>query len=503
MTEAKAQAGIEAGIDSGLDARADSGSSASPPPSSGQREWGRWFGRPGRSLTRRLIWLAAAWILIGLAVAAVVLTAVFQESALRRLGNTLGDTIDEAVVASVITPEGEVFVGEIQDARTQRLLSGKYWMVAEPGPRGALHVLARSASLGNADLEYGYDLADRLRGAFGQTISYNAEDGPKGEPLRIAASMKQLPGRRQPVVFFAGIDRSDVDADTRQFATVTWIAMLLLGAGLVAAVFIQVRVGLRPLFDLGDEISNVRQGRSHRVEGGYPLEIQPLAEQVNRLLAHNQETVERQRTHVGNLAHALKTPLAVMLAEAGTTPGVLPDMVRKQTKVMQDQVDHHLRRARAAARAAHGLGERTDVSEVLDELAVMLERVFEEKGVEIDWRAPDDLAFLGERQDLQEIFGNLLENAAKWCHRRVRVSAGPSMPGQLIAVVEDDGPGLPADQRDTALKRGTRMDEDTPGTGLGLSIVDELTRAYGGRVTLSDSSLGGLKVVLELPAAEG
>lgn len=468
-----------------------------------RREWGRWFGRPGRSLTRRLIWLAAAWILIALAAAALVLTAVFQESALRRLGNALSDTIDETVVAASITPEGEVFIGEIQDARTQRLLSGKYWMVAEPTSPGDMHVLARSVSLGRMELDHAPDLTDRLRAAFGQTISYNAEDGPKGEPLRIAASMKQLPGRDRPVIFFAGIDRSDVDADTRQFATVTWIAMLLLGVGLVTAVFIQVQVGLRPLYDLVDEIAHVRQGRSHRIEGVYPVEIQSLSEQVNRLLAHNQETMERQRTHVGNLAHALKTPLAVMLAEAGTIPGVLPDMVRKQTRVMQDQVDHHLRRARVAARAAHGLGERTDVSEVLDELAVMLERVFEEKGVEIDWRAPDDLAFLGERQDLQEILGNLIENAAKWCVRRVRISAGPSTPGQMIVVVEDDGPGLPENQRDKALKRGTRMDEDTPGTGLGLSIVDELTRAYGGRVTLGDSAMGGLKAVLELPAAEG
>ena len=465
------------------------------------KEWGRWFGRPGRSLTRRLIWLASAWILVALLVTGVVLTSVFQESALRRLGNMLGDTIDEAVVAASITPEGEIFIGEIRDARTERLLSGKYWMVAEQGRDGQLQVVARSASLGRADLEYAPDLDERLRAAFGQTISYNAEDGPKGEPLRIAASMKQLPGRTAPVVFFAGVDRSDIDADTRQFATVTWVAMLL-GAGLVSAVFIQVRVGLRPLFDLRDEISDVRKGRSHRVEGVYPLEIQPLAEQVNRLLTHNQETVERQRTHVGNLAHALKTPLAVMLAEAGTSEGVLPDMVRKQTKVMQDQVDHHLRRARAAARAAHGLGERTPVGEVLDELAVMLERVFETKNVEIDWRAPDDLAFLGERQDLQEIFGNLIENAAKWCRRRVRISAGPSVPGQMVVVVEDDGPGLPADQRDAALKRGTRMDEDTPGTGLGLSIVEDLTRAYGGRVTLADSDMGGLKVLLELPAAE-
>ena len=472
-------------------------------PSAAGREWGRWLGRPGKSLTRRLIWLASAWILIALVVTGIILTSVFQESALRRLGNMLGETIDEAVVAATITPEGEVFIGEIQDARTQRLLSGKYWMVAELGEDDRVEVLARSASLGDADLDHDPDLGQRLQAAFGQTISYNAEDGPKGEPLRIAASMKQLPGRTAPVAFFAGIDRSDIDADTRQFATVTWIAMLLLGAGLVTAVFVQVRVGLRPLFDLGDEISDVRKGRSNRVEGQYPLEIQPLAEQVNRLLAHNQETVERQRTHVGNLAHALKTPLAVMLAEAGNQEGSLPDMVRKQTRVMQDQVDHHLRRARAAARAAHGLGERTPVGDVIDELAVMLERVFEDKGIEIDWRAPDELAFRGERQDLQEILGNLMENAAKWARRRVRISAGGSLPGQMIVVVEDDGPGLPADQRDAALKRGTRMDEATPGTGLGLSIVDDLTKAYGGRVTLGDSDMGGLKVILDLPAAEG
>ena len=184
-------------------------------------------------------------------------------------------------------------------------------------------------------------------------------------------------------------------------------------------------------------------GKAARIVHSYTTEIQPLAEQVNRLLDHNQETVERQRTHVGNLAHALKTPLSVMLAEAGTHKGDLPDMVRKQTEVMKAQVDHHLRRARAAARAAHGLGEKTPVGEVVDELAVMLERVFQSKDVEIDWRAPDDLAFLGERQDLQEILGNLMENACKWSTRRVRVSAGASGLGQMIAVIEDDGSGRP------------------------------------------------------------
>ncbi|MFN4042123.1 MAG: sensor histidine kinase [Brevundimonas sp.] len=472
---------------------------AEPAPDASSRTPFGWFKRPGRSLTRRLIWLASGWIVLALAITGFFLTSLFQESALRRLGAMLSQTIDELVVATTATPQG-VTVAEIRDSQTLRVFSGKYWAVAEPAAEGRLRMVARSTSLWDSDLSVPDDLPPRLNQAFGQTISYNAV-GPAGEPLRVAASMKQLPGRNAPVVFLAGIDRSAVDADTRQFATVTWVTLLILGLGLVLAVFIQVKVGLRPLYDLRNEIAAVRKGKAARIARAYPLEIEPLAQQVNRLLDHNQETVERQRTHVGNLAHALKTPIAVMLAEAGTSPGMLPDMVRRQTKVMQDQVDHHLRRARAAARAAHGLGESTPVPEVLDEMAVMLERVFASKGVEIDWRAPDDLTFLGERQDLQEILGNLMENAGKWSKRRVRVSAGPSGLGQMVVVVEDDGPGLPADRREEVLKRGARLDEDAPGSGLGLSIVDDLTRAYGGRVTLADSDMGGLKVVLELPAA--
>lgn len=475
------------------------------PARSGGYDWGRLFGRPGQSLTRRLIWLASTWILLALVIAALALTHAFQESALRRLGAMLNETIDEIVVAASRTPPGEK-VEQIQDARTLRLLSGKYWQILEVHPDGRLTPLARSTSLWNYDLNLPADLPQRLELAFGDVITFNT-NGPKDEarkpePLRVAATMKTIPRHDRPVVFLAALDRSEVDADTRQFATLTWIALLVMGAGLVSAVFIQVRFGLRPLFDLRNEIAAVRKGRAARIVHNYPLEIQPLAEQVNRLLDHNQEVVDRQRTHVGNLAHALKTPISVMLAEAGNEEGALPELVRRQTRIMQGQVDHHLRRARAAARAAHGLGEKTPVPEVLDELAVMIEQVFRSKDVEIDWRAPDDLAFLGERQDLQEILGNLIENAAKFSRRRVRVSAGGNGLGQMVVVVEDDGPGLPADLRDEVMKRGSRLDESAPGSGLGLSIVDDLTRAYGGRLTLNDSDMGGLKAVLELPAAE-
>ena len=472
------------------------------------RTWGRWFGRPGRSLTRRLIWLASAWIILALVLTGWALTNQYQESALRRLGNVLADTIDQVVLATNARTDGALAVGEVLDDRTQAALSGKYWAVAEPGPDGRLRVLVRSPSLAGENLTIPADLPGRLTAARGAVISYNDPDGlrpggegPLGAPLRVAASMKQLPGRTAPVVFLAGIDRSHIDRDTQQFATFTLTALLILGLGLVIAVFLQVQIGLRPLYALRNEIADVRKGKAARIVRSYPVEIQPLAEQVNRLLDHNQETVERQRTHVGNLAHALKTPLSVMLAEAGTQKGQLPDLVRRQTEVMKAQVDHHLRRARAAARAQM-LGEVTPIEPVLDEMAVMLERVFEDKGVVIDWRAPEGLAFRGERQDLQELLGNLMENACKWSRRRVRVSAGATGLGQMVVVVEDDGPGLPEDQREAALQRGSRMDETTPGSGLGLSIVVELTRAYGGRISLADSELGGLRAVLELPAAE-
>jgi len=465
--------------------------------------WDRWFGRPGRSLTRRLIWLASAWIVLALVLTGWALTSQYQESALRRLGNELGDTLDEVVIATNAGPDG-IVVAEIRDARTDRALSGKYWAVAELDGTGGVRVIAGSPSLAGEELAVPRGLPDRLMAATGTMISFS-DPGflrpPLRQPLRVAASLKSLPGRREPLVFMAAIDRTNIENDTRQFATFTWSSLLILGLGLVIAVFLQVQIGLRPLFSLRNEIADVRKGKAARIVHSYPMEIQPLAEQVNRLLDHNQETVERQRTHVGNLAHALKTPLSVMLAEAGTQTGILPDMVRKQTEVMKAQVDHHLRRARAAARAQL-LGERTPIAEVLDEMAVMLERVFEEKSVEIDWRAPDELGFRGERQDLQEILGNLMENACKWAKRRVRISAGPTGLGQMVVVVEDDGPGLPADQRDAALERGARLDETTPGSGLGLSIVVELTRAYGGSITLADSDLGGLKVLLELPAAE-
>ena len=282
----------------------------------------------------------------------------------------------------------------LTDSRATRAYSGKYWEIAEAAG-GGLHGLARSRSLWDSALTGPPGGPAALTALAGKPLYYNTE-GPVKEPLRAAALLTHLPGRAAPVIFMAAEDRSPVDSASRGFAAVTAGALVALGLGLVLAVFIQVRVGLAPLFALRREVAAVRTGKAERLAGEYPSELKPLAEELNALVAHDQEVMERQRTNVGNLAHALKTPLSVMLSEAERHPGGLAEVVTRQADAMQGQVDHHLRRARAAARS-QGLRARTPVAPVLEELAHALERIFRDRGMEIDWRARDDLVFQGER----------------------------------------------------------------------------------------------------------
>jgi len=453
------------------------------------------------SLARRLALLAVGWSFAALVIAAVVLALLFQQAALRRFDASLSDLIDNLISGSTIEA-GEVVAPALTDQRALRAYSGRYWDIAEPVEGGGVRSLVPSRSLWDSALKVPADLPTRLRANPRKPIAFDAPGVQPGERLRVVARWTSLPGRDAPLVFIAAEDRRPIDREVRNFFTTTAIAFALLGLGLIVAVIVQVRVGLQPLFRLGHEVAEVRRGKAERLQGDYPSELRPLTDELNALVAHNQETVERQRTHVGNLAHALKTPISVMITEASQRPGPLAEVVTRQAEVMRQQVDHHLRRARAAARSQGGQGERTSVAEVLDELARTLERIFRSKGVEIDWDAPDDLWFLGERQDFMEIAGNAMENAGKFGRRKVRVRAVATGPEQMRLTVEDDGPGLPPDRRDEVIRRGARLDENAPGSGLGLSIVDELARAYRGSLDLGDSSLGGLLVAVDLPRAE-
>jgi len=442
--------------------------------------------------------LAFGWSLAALLVFVVVCTMLFQQAAIHRVDQTLGELTDNLLTYSTVD-DGQVFAPPLTDERALRAYSGRYWEIAEFAAGGKVKPIARSYSLFDAVLKPPEDLAARLKAKPGKAVAYDTR-GPLNEPLRARAQQNWLTGRKAPVIFLAAEDRTSIDRDVRGFVAATAGAFILLGAMLIGAIVIQVRVGLRPLFELRREVADVRRGKAERLAETYPSELTPLTDELNALVQHNQEVVERQRTHVGNLAHALKTPISVMLTEADQRPGPLADVVTRQTEAMRQQVDHHLRRARAAART-QGQGERTSVAEVLDELSRTLERIFRDKGVAIDWDAAEDIYFLGERQDLLEIAGNAVENACKWCKGKVRVRAEAFGPERFRLVVEDDGPGLPPDRRDEVLRRGARLDETAPGSGLGLSIIDELARAYGSVLTLGDSSLGGLRLSTDLPRA--
>jgi signal transduction histidine kinase len=451
------------------------------------------------SLVVRLVFLAGIWIIALLLVAGFGLNLLFREAAVDRFEAGLEESI-KGLAAETTVETGQVYAPPMTDARAYRPYSGFYWQIGELDGKGEIIPLVRSRSLWDSSLTPPPGVAAEARAQPGVTVFFETTD-PLGKPLHAGAQFGSIPGRKEPVVFLSAENRESIDAATARFAVIIIGALVLLGAGLIAAVFFQVRVGLQPLFRLRREVAQVRKGKADRVAGIYPAELSPLAGELNALVAHNQDVVERQRTHVGNLAHALKTPLSVMLTESRQQPGPLSDVVERQSEAMRAHVEHHLRRARAAARS-QSTGERTDVGEVLDELARTLERIFQSKAVTIDWQSPDDLCFRGERQDLQELAGNVMENAGKWCRRHIRATARPAGPDWLILTVEDDGPGLPAERRGEVLKRGARLDETAPGSGLGLAIVDELARAYGGSLVLEDSVLGGLKVVVKLPRAE-
>ncbi len=455
--------------------------------------------RPG-SLVGRLVGLAAAWSLGVLVVAGLSLSAFFNHAATNRFDDELSDTVDN-LVAGTSVDAGQVSAPAFTDPRAFRAYSGEYWEIAVADDKGALHALARSRSLWDRALDPPSAGAAVLAKTPGSPTFYDSP-GPVRQTLRVAAMQGRLPDIAAPLIFIAAEDRSPVDRDVRTFATTIAVALVLLGVGLIWAVFVQVRVGLRPLFALQREVSELRTGERERISGLYPSELAPLASELNGLMAHTQAVVERQRTHVGNLAHALKTPLSVILTEAGQRPGDLAEVVKRQVQTMGQQVDHHLRRARAAARS-QGQGERTPVTAAIGELARTLEKVFQDKAVAIEVDSPDNLCFFGERQDLLEMVGNVMENACKWCAGRVAVSAR-SLPARRLAIsVEDDGPGLAEQERERVLQRGARLDEGAPGSGLGLSIVDELVRAYGGSMELTDSPLGGLRAELVLPRTEG
>jgi signal transduction histidine kinase len=456
-----------------------------------------------QSLVISLVRGAALWALPLLILSAMVLTWLYRETTYRIFDDPLDSAVTSLIAFVNVDENGDLLLSrEPLDPRYQRALSGRYWLIGqELEDEGyPLKVLAASRSLYGDSLTLSPGTLAALETNRGATVRGSAPGPDEYETLRIVAQKVILPGTEKSVIVLAGADRRAATRDIQRFALSAIALLALLCLGLVIAVFMQVRLGLRPLFTLRDRVVDVREGRVPQVEGNFPQEIAPLANELNSLIVHNKDIVERARTHVGNLAHALKTPLAVLKNEAQMASETSSELVAKQTEIMTQQVDHHLRRARAAARG-QAIGVSTDVAEVVEPLARTLPRIYRDKDVLFNIHLEPNLVFRGAKRDLEDMVGNLMDNAAKWTSSEVSLTAltEGTRPEFMRITISDDGPGLSPEDYQEAVKRGARLDEATPGSGLGLAIVDDLARAYKGSLTLSRANLGGLQADLLLP----
>jgi signal transduction histidine kinase len=455
------------------------------------------------SLALRLFFSATLWIVVILVVTGIVLSSLYRSAVERSFDRRLGVYL-RTLVADVATPDdaGDKFPQSLGEPLFELPLSGWYWQVTRldaPGPD-----IRSSRSLWDSTLPHLDDPAVAATISGGPREGY--VNGPEEQRLRMLERVIELGEEGRFLVTVAG-DAAEIDDETRSFDRALLITFGVLAVVLLLTTTFQVQFGLAPLNRISEGLAAIRSGAAERLEGRFPVEIAPLARETNALIDANREIVTRARTHVGNLAHALKTPLSVMMNEASAhSEDPLALKVREQTEIMRDQVARHLERARLAARVPV-IGTVTEAGPVITALARTMEKIHHDRGIAIAIDAPEAARFRGERQDLEEMIGNLVDNACKWAQSRVAVEAfseKPDATGErrvVRIVVDDDGPGLSPQQREQVARRGRRLDESKPGSGLGLSIVIELASLYGGGLTLGTAPIGGLRAELVLPGA--
>lgn len=450
------------------------------------------------SLAFRLISASALWSVVALVAAGFILTSLYTRTVEEAFDERLSVYLRTLVGAlAQQQPPASTEPGNLGEPRFELTYSGWYWQVREPGGGP---VLMSSGSL-FADILDAASATD-LRTLDGMTSGDLV--GPADQSLRVLSQVVDFSADHSYEVLVAG-DAGGLAAQIVAFRWSVGLTLAAFGIGLVIATLFQIRWGLRPLDNVRRGLAALRSGKETRFEGPFPAEIQPLAVELNALLESNQQIIERARTQVGNLAHALKTPLSVITNEARAAEGPLAAKVAEQAELMRTQVNHYLERARIAARA-QVIGAVTDVEPVIDSIVRAMARIHEDRNLDIGEEVAPGLRFRGERQDLEEIIGNLVDNACKWARTEVMVSVAPALPeagerGILTIAIDDDGPGLSESERSEATRRGRRLDETKPGSGLGLSIVTELVGLYGGRFRLDRAPSGGLRAEVTLPAA--
>ncbi len=458
------------------------------------------------SLAFRLFATSLGWMLLVLPVAGYLIYRTHCDGLQTKFDSDLKKLLTAVAFDSMNTTGNEpVMPQNLYEPLFEVTHSGWYWQVRPiddaPGRRLVSPSLASEVLPSPYDKKFPTDVTG---------TRWMNVPGPADQRIRILEVIETLgadPTKTKYSVIVAG-PMDWLEADFKRFRNWLSGALALAGLALLASTLLQMRFGLAPLRKIERGLANIRSGAASKLAGRLPAEIEPMQAELNALIQSNQEIVDRARTQVGNLAHALKTPLAVVTNEAREVKGPFAEKVAEQAQIMRDQVSHYLDRARMAA-SAGGIGRVTAVEPLVEPLVRALERINREKGVAVTMNVTPGAKFQGEKQDFEEMLGNLLDNACKWAKKRVYLavkietqtteSGAASKEKRLIVTVEDDGPGLTAEQRAKIGKRGVRLDEAKPGTGLGLSIVSDLAVSYRGAMSLNASRHGGLLVRLDLP----
>ncbi|MCM2442802.1 histidine kinase [Agrobacterium vitis] len=460
------------------------------------------------SLTLRVLLSATLWYIIALVTMAVVISALYRQGAERSFNDLLRAQLYN-VVNSVTVGDGESLSGSpaLGDLRFSQPGTGWYWLVEPLGSFNAAPLASTSLGLTNLPVpsfeESPFD--QNYERFYGMTDSF-------GNRLRIAETEVILDESGRAARFRVSGNLKVVEDEITGFSHRLYAVLAMFGVGGLLVNAVTIIFGLKPLDRARRALERIRGGEAERIEGEFPREIEPLANEINALIDSNHRIVERARMQVGNLAHSLKTPIAVLLNEARVLDPPHGEVIKAQASAMQNQVGTYLNRARIAAQRESVLS-RAEVEPVLERLVRVMRKLNPDKQFEVQLESQasgQGLVLAMESQDLEEILGNLLENAARHAQTTVTVTAriapvgevglDPGRRAWLEIIVEDDGPGLDPDQIGEALKRGRRLDESKPGTGLGLSIVKEITSEYQGKLGLSRGVNGGLLARLVLPA---
>jgi len=443
------------------------------------------------SIAASLLWLSAGWLIVALVATGFLLTDLYSRALDTSLTETLDFHIESLTGALLETGDPQSDAIELTDPRFGRPRSGWYWVIRDTD--GTLYNLSPSV--------VGIDMPDIAGPASATGRDTAITDDAFDTRVRVVERRVTVAPQTYEIVVTGNL--SEILGLVDDFRGQAFIVLGAVGVMLAVMSFIVARFALRPIDRLSAAIESVREGESVAVTGSYPREIAPLAEEVNELLASNAQIIERARNQVGNLAHGLKTPIAVLRNEAGAQKGGLADVVLAQSAKMSAMVSTYLDRARLTARTDL-VGKKADAAQILLRLSRVMAKIHPDVAIT---QPPVDAGlpwFRGDETDLEEMAGNLLDNACKWSSGRVelRLDAERGTAGTMLLIrIDDDGPGLSEPDAQKVLRRGVRLDEKTPGSGLGLDIVKELVDVYGGTLTLKRSTLGGLQVELRLPTA--